>query len=117
VASAYGLWIIGTTVLRCWIIDFMVNSFQSPLPWTTCDNPWNTDQCRSNDFRFDNLSTQIMTNETSDSMLTFGLNQSVELIESIGTTLYNTTVGDNRIVSVISNSSESTMSSTEEFWQ
>ncbi|XP_042367345.1 sodium- and chloride-dependent GABA transporter 2-like isoform X2 [Plectropomus leopardus] len=32
-------------VLYAWVICYVYYSFQSPLPWTTCDNSWNTPSC------------------------------------------------------------------------
>lgn len=28
-----------------WSLHFTINSFTSPLPWTTCNNTWNTKNC------------------------------------------------------------------------
>ncbi|CAH0394317.1 unnamed protein product [Bemisia tabaci] len=33
-------------VIIAWALRFFFASFTSFLPWTTCDNPWNTPQCR-----------------------------------------------------------------------
>ncbi|OWF44264.1 Sodium- and chloride-dependent GABA transporter 3 [Mizuhopecten yessoensis] len=30
---------------RLWIMQYIGYSFMSPLPWTRCDNPWNTPAC------------------------------------------------------------------------
>ncbi|KAK6182355.1 hypothetical protein SNE40_010063 [Patella caerulea] len=32
-------------MILAWILYYLVHSFMSPLPWTTCDNWWNTDTC------------------------------------------------------------------------
>ena len=32
-------------VILAWILYFLVASFITPLPWTTCGNPWNTASC------------------------------------------------------------------------
>ncbi|XP_019738732.1 sodium- and chloride-dependent betaine transporter-like [Hippocampus comes] len=32
-------------VVLAWVLFYLFNSFQSPLPWSTCDNVWNTDNC------------------------------------------------------------------------
>ncbi|XP_069134473.1 sodium- and chloride-dependent glycine transporter 1-like [Argopecten irradians] len=31
--------------MRSWIIEYLVNSFQAELPWTSCNNTWNTENC------------------------------------------------------------------------
>lgn len=33
-------------VIIAWALRFFFASFTSLLPWTTCDNPWNTPNCR-----------------------------------------------------------------------
>nr|XP_042900478.1 sodium-dependent dopamine transporter-like isoform X2 [Parasteatoda tepidariorum] len=33
-------------VIIAWSLYFFIASFSSVLPWTTCDNPWNTPLCR-----------------------------------------------------------------------
>ncbi|XP_073995494.1 sodium-dependent dopamine transporter isoform X3 [Rhodnius prolixus] len=33
-------------VIIAWALRFFFASFTDMLPWTTCDNPWNTPQCR-----------------------------------------------------------------------
>uniref|UniRef100_A0A3Q1GMR7 Transporter n=1 Tax=Acanthochromis polyacanthus TaxID=80966 RepID=A0A3Q1GMR7_9TELE len=32
-------------VVLAWGIFYLINSFKSPLPWSTCDNYWNTCKC------------------------------------------------------------------------
>ncbi|KAK7886161.1 hypothetical protein WMY93_025782 [Mugilogobius chulae] len=44
-------------VVLAWGIFYLFNSFQNPLPWSTCDNWWNTENCQSKD---NLLSTQNM---------------------------------------------------------
>ena len=34
-------------VVLAWALFYLFHSFQSPLPWSTCDNWWNTPNCRS----------------------------------------------------------------------
>ncbi|XP_060075279.1 sodium- and chloride-dependent glycine transporter 2-like [Ylistrum balloti] len=33
------------TIIIAWTLFYLGNSFLSPLPWRTCDNKWNTDNC------------------------------------------------------------------------
>ncbi|KAG7225733.1 hypothetical protein INR49_012319 [Caranx melampygus] len=34
-------------VMLSWVIFYLVNSFRSPLLWSTCENVWNTELCHS----------------------------------------------------------------------
>lgn len=31
-------------IILAWALFYLVQSFRNPLPWATCDNPWNTGQ-------------------------------------------------------------------------
>ncbi|XP_050406661.2 sodium- and chloride-dependent GABA transporter 1 isoform X1 [Patella vulgata] len=58
-----------------WILYYLYNSFLSPLPWTTCDNWWNTDTCFVRKKMMSNFSRYLvnMTNNianTTDTMHT-----------------------------------------------
>ncbi|XP_052073480.1 sodium- and chloride-dependent glycine transporter 1-like [Mytilus californianus] len=35
------------TIINAWILYYIGHSFVSPLPWTTCDNEWNSPNCIS----------------------------------------------------------------------
>ncbi|KAF3705140.1 Sodium- and chloride-dependent GABA transporter 2 [Channa argus] len=39
-------------VVLAWAIFYLVNSFRNPLPWSTCDNWWNTELCYKRISRF-----------------------------------------------------------------
>eukprot|EP00095_Tigriopus_kingsejongensis_P010850 maker-scaffold1333_size47127-snap-gene-0.10 protein:Tk10850 transcript:maker-scaffold1333_size47127-snap-gene-0.10-mRNA-1 annotation:"sodium-dependent nutrient amino acid" len=32
-------------VVLCWALHYLIASFNSELPWASCENPWNTDHC------------------------------------------------------------------------
>lgn len=32
-------------MVLAWGFYYFIKSFNSPLPWSTCDNPWNTENC------------------------------------------------------------------------
>lgn len=57
-------------VVLAWGIFYLFNSFQSPLPWSTCDNWWNTKDCHSSDSLFSKLnrssSWSFLLNNTFD---------------------------------------------------
>ncbi|XP_044259758.1 sodium-dependent dopamine transporter [Tribolium madens] len=48
-------------VIIAWALRFFFASFTSMLPWTTCDNPWNTPNCRPFDFPSRNLTENNKT--------------------------------------------------------
>ncbi|XP_071124568.1 sodium- and chloride-dependent glycine transporter 1-like [Mytilus edulis] len=39
------MWNVYYTVIFGWALYYIGNSFISPLPWTTCDNEWNSHSC------------------------------------------------------------------------
>ncbi|OWF55776.1 Sodium-dependent dopamine transporter [Mizuhopecten yessoensis] len=36
---------VNTAIMGAWSIEYFVNSFKIVLPWTNCDNDWNTPAC------------------------------------------------------------------------
>ncbi|ENN73382.1 hypothetical protein YQE_10009, partial [Dendroctonus ponderosae] len=50
-------------VIIAWALRFFFASFTSLLPWTTCDNEWNTPQCRPFDFEAGNAT--VLQNATA----------------------------------------------------
>ncbi|XP_064210851.1 sodium-dependent dopamine transporter [Tribolium castaneum] len=49
-------------VIIAWALRFFFASFTNMLPWTTCDNPWNTPNCRP----FDSPSRNLTENNKTD---------------------------------------------------
>ncbi|EDV19638.1 uncharacterized protein TRIADDRAFT_33157 [Trichoplax adhaerens] len=43
-------------VLFSWVFYFLIASFVDPLPWTTCDNAWNTENCLTGNESMPNVS-------------------------------------------------------------
>uniref|UniRef100_A0A3Q2PZJ5 Transporter n=2 Tax=Fundulus heteroclitus TaxID=8078 RepID=A0A3Q2PZJ5_FUNHE len=54
-------------VVLAWGIFYLIHSFKSPLPWSTCDNWWNTDLCFSRAGFFAN--PELFHNESNWSFL------------------------------------------------
>ena len=50
-----------------WTLFYFGNSFFSPLPWTSCNNWWNTEACYKRDSLGENLN--ITGNTTSNASL------------------------------------------------
>ncbi|XP_017476557.1 PREDICTED: sodium-dependent dopamine transporter-like [Rhagoletis zephyria] len=49
-------------VIIAWAMHFFIKSFTAELPWTTCNNPWNTKQC----FEISNSSAVSSPTNASD---------------------------------------------------
>ena len=88
-AVAYMTYMAGTSIFRGWLAVFLVNSFQEPLPWTHCNNDWNTAACRPNHFVNQSVNSKVNRTENATSA--------------------NTTISYN--------SSTKFMTAAEEFWQ
>ncbi|XP_045173767.2 sodium-dependent proline transporter-like [Mercenaria mercenaria] len=48
VSVGYGVYMVGSSIFRCWIGQCILYAFQDPIPWSHCDNDWNTPFCKSN---------------------------------------------------------------------
>ncbi|XP_045209183.2 sodium- and chloride-dependent glycine transporter 2-like [Mercenaria mercenaria] len=55
VSLAYGIYIVSSSIYRCWIMQFIVYAFQDPIPWSQCGNDWNTRACEGRN----NTSTEL----------------------------------------------------------
>jgi hypothetical protein len=56
------------SVLKAWIIEYLIQSFQSELPWASCDHAWNTDTCVATGISNDGngyANVSVMSNMTS----------------------------------------------------
>ncbi|KAH0954864.1 hypothetical protein HN011_010211 [Eciton burchellii] len=50
-------------VIIAWSLRYFFSSFSTMLPWTTCDNPWNTPLCREFDANISYASEDMVTSE------------------------------------------------------
>ncbi|KAH3885125.1 hypothetical protein DPMN_009115 [Dreissena polymorpha] len=121
VVVGYCMWMAGTTVMRCWIIDFLVGSFQSTLPWTVCDNPWNTPSCKmlhSAIYLYDNSTNSMNLFDN----ITHSMNLSDNSTASHVPTGHNSSVltmasGNVSMSEPVPFNASNGMTSAEEYWQ
>ncbi|XP_021339911.1 sodium- and chloride-dependent glycine transporter 2-like, partial [Mizuhopecten yessoensis] len=78
------------TTIIAWTLFYLGKSFYSPLPWTTCDNSWNTNSCIA-----DTVPSASVTNTTMYLPHAFAYNCSTN----------------------VTNSPQTMVTSGEEFWQ
>ncbi len=57
--------------IMCWSLHFTISSFKSPLPWTSCNNSWNSKQCHSKEGSDDYLLDTDYENVTSITTMMF----------------------------------------------
>jgi len=50
-------------VIIAWSLRYFFSSFSTMLPWTTCDNPWNTPLCREFDANVSYASEDMVVSE------------------------------------------------------
>ena len=43
-------------VIFAWVLFYLIASFMNPLPWTTCGNSWNTEDCYARNGSNSNMS-------------------------------------------------------------
>ncbi|XP_020296597.1 sodium-dependent dopamine transporter, partial [Pseudomyrmex gracilis] len=53
-------------VIIAWSLRYFFASFSTLLPWTTCDNPWNTPLCREFDANISYAFEDMINNEISE---------------------------------------------------
>ena len=62
-------------VVICWSLYYFIASFSPTLPWTSCNNSWNTETCTDAHLKFENVSEEV--EEIPDfNLTTYGFNAS-----------------------------------------
>jgi hypothetical protein len=100
------------TVIMAWTLFYFGMSFSATLPWSHCDNHWNTDACYMRLSRQDaDLSnSSLIHSNQSDSMFTNNINQLDLVIYQSNSTLTNATSNASAIATLLK-------TPTEEFWE
>ncbi|WAR03393.1 SC6A5-like protein [Mya arenaria] len=66
VSMAYFIYIVGSSIFRCWFFEFAYYTFNNPIPFTNCNNHWNTKTCMNETFELHfNESSVVNMNMTT----------------------------------------------------
>ncbi|VDI51145.1 Hypothetical predicted protein [Mytilus galloprovincialis] len=88
------------TIINAWILYYIGHSFVSPLPWTTCDNEWNSPNCISHQGYKCQSKYHNMTTKETDAVTSY---------KQYNASLVNSTV--------VCTTNGSWITASEEFWR
>ena len=89
-------------IIITWTLYFLYMSFRAILPWSTCSNSWNSDNCY--------LHTENST--MGDNSTSFKWN-----VTALSSMAYNLTNGGNMTENELTNETAKQITPSEEFWQ
>lgn len=107
-------------VIVAWTLYFLFMSFRAVLPWSTCDNEWNTENCVVG-------VEDTLNNPTTNSSLLASLNSTMYNSSMVNSILLNDTLGQSFNLSAFNGSlaaltnataiiTGKKISASEEFW-
>ncbi|KAL4230415.1 hypothetical protein ACF0H5_010797 [Mactra antiquata] len=107
-----GLVCVYYNVIVAWTLYYLFMSFRAVLPWSTCGNWWNTENCMDveNSVSMVGNQSSVATNVTRMSVM-----NGTSLLSNASSMLNYTMIGDNN--TVISSNKINYISSSEEFWE
>ncbi|XP_045173640.2 sodium-dependent proline transporter-like [Mercenaria mercenaria] len=106
VSVGYGVYMVGASIFRCWIGQCILYAFRDPIPWSHCDNDWNTPFCKSN---------RILVSRNSNALVLVDLQNGSDTDANMTSSAW--AGGPKTDVSVHHNVTGTEMSAAEEFWQ
>ncbi|XP_053374952.1 sodium- and chloride-dependent neutral and basic amino acid transporter B(0+)-like [Mercenaria mercenaria] len=114
VSAGNVIYMVGMSIFRCWMVEFIIHAFQNPVPWSHCRNEWNTPFCRDNNalISVDNETDTGVSPNIPSNVSSYDITTSAFTVMEQSSQMSWTTN-----ISGLANVSGTPMSAVEEFWQ